>query len=32
MASTAPKAIRRMQIARESELPKDACQTPGEFL
>ena len=27
--ATAPKQIRRMQIARESELPKDACQTPG---
>ena len=32
MASTAPKAIRRMQIARESELPKDVCQTPGGTL
>ena len=28
--ATAPKAIRRMQIARESEMPKDACQTPGK--
>jgi len=27
--ATAPKAIRRMQIVRESEMPKDACQTPG---
>ena len=28
--ATAPKAIRRMQIVRESEMPKDACQTPGK--
>jgi len=24
-----PKAIRRMQIQRESDMPKDACHTPG---
>lgn len=29
VASSAPKAIRRLQIQKESDLPKDACQTPG---
>ena len=31
VASSAPKAIRRMQIQRESDLPNDASQTPGKF-
>ena len=30
VASSAPKAIRRLQINNESDLPKDACQTPGK--
>ena len=31
VASSAPKAIRRLQIQKESDLPKDACQTPGRL-
>jgi hypothetical protein len=28
-SSSAPKAIRRIQVQRESDLPENACQTPG---